>query len=84
MKKSNTYRNFKQIEERVVFRNDYIGLRNDLVRYPNGEIDDYAVVESKNFCGTLCITKQKKLVVVKQYRYPWLRTSLELSSGNIE
>lgn len=84
MNKLNSNYEIKQLEERVIFRNNYVGLRNDLVRYPNGEINDYAVVESKDFCGTLCLTKNKKLVVVKQFRYPWLRTSQELSSGNIE
>jgi len=83
MNKSNTCHEIKQLEERVVFRNQYIGLRNDLVRFPNGVIDEYAVVESNNFCGTLCFTKNKKLVMVKQFRYPWLKSSWEMSSGFI-
>ncbi|NHK29852.1 MAG: NUDIX hydrolase [Asgard group archaeon] len=84
MNKSKSHNEFKQLEERVVFSNQYITLRNDLVRFPNGEIGEYAVVESNNFCGTLCFTKNKKLVMVKQYRYPWLRSSWEMSSGFID
>lgn len=84
MNKSNSNYEIKQLEERVVFRNQYIGLRNDLVRFPNGEITEYAVVETSDFCGTLCFTKNKKVVVLKQFRYPWLRFSWEMSSGIIE
>ena len=83
MNKSNPNHEIKQLEERVVFRNQFIGLRNDLVRFPNGEIGEYAVTESSDFCGTLCITKNKKLVMVKQFRYPWLKSSWEMSSGCI-
>lgn len=83
MNKLNSNYEIKQLEERVIFRNNYVGLRNDLVRFPNGEITEYAVVESKDFCGTLCFTKDKKLVIVKQFRYPWLRSTRELSSGFI-
>jgi ADP-ribose pyrophosphatase len=84
MNKSIKHNRFQQVEKRIVFSNDFITLRNDLVRFPNGKIGEYAVVESSNFSGTLCLTKNKKLVLVKQYRYPWQKSSWEISSGFID
>ncbi|NHJ46361.1 MAG: NUDIX hydrolase [Asgard group archaeon] len=84
MNKSNSKHEIKLIEERVIFRNQYIGLRNDLVQFPNGKISEYAVTESSNFSGTLCLTKEKKLVMVKLYRYPWSKSSWEICSGFID
>ncbi len=84
MNKSNSKYEFKQIEERIIFSNQFITLRNDLVRFPNGKIGEYAVVESNNFSGTLCLTNNKKIILVKQYRYPWQKSSWEMSSGFID
>jgi ADP-ribose pyrophosphatase len=84
MNKSHSQNKFEQIEERVVFSNQYVTLRNDLVRFPNGKIGEYVVIESNNFSGTLCYTKDKKLVMIKQFRYPWQKSSWEMSSGFID
>ena len=73
-----------QVEERVIYRNKYIGLRNDLVRRPDGIETDYVVVENKDFVCTVCQTPQKKLILVRQYRYPWQTASWELPSGIID
>lgn len=73
-----------QVEERVLFRNDYIGLRNDRARRPDGVIIDYIVLENKNYSAALCLDQDNRLVMIRQYRYPWGLASWEIPSGIID
>ena len=75
---------WETVEERVIFRNEYIGLRNDKAKRPDGKIVDYGVIGNRDFSGVVCLTTQKKLVLVRQYRYPWQAFSWEIPSGVIE
>ncbi|MHA1401477.1 MAG: NUDIX hydrolase [Candidatus Heimdallarchaeaceae archaeon] len=75
---------WKTIEKRAVFRNNFIGLRNDLVQKPDKEIVEFVVVEQKNFVATLCVTIDGQILLIKQYRYPWLQSSIEIPAGLIE
>jgi len=62
---------WRQLQERVIFRNKYIGLRNDLVQMPNGKETEYAVVEGKDFVTILCKTNTDSILLVKCFIYPW-------------
>jgi ADP-ribose pyrophosphatase len=73
-----------QVEERVIFRNKFVGLRNDLVKRPDGIETEFVVVENKDFAVCVCQTPQNDLVLVRQYRYPWQTASWELPSGIID
>ncbi|MBD3189780.1 MAG: NUDIX domain-containing protein [Candidatus Heimdallarchaeota archaeon] len=75
---------WETIEERRIFQNKFIGIRNDLTKRPDGEIVEYAVVELKNFVSVICLTEEGKLVLVRQYRYPWQLSSWETAAGLIE
>ncbi len=70
MRDSNQH-TWRQLQERVIFRNKYIGLRNDLVQMPNGKETEYAVVEGKDFVTVLCKTNTKKILLAKCFIYPW-------------
>ncbi|MBD3192616.1 MAG: NUDIX domain-containing protein [Candidatus Heimdallarchaeota archaeon] len=62
---------WQQKQERVIFRNKYIGLRNDLVQMPNGRETEYAVIEGRDFVTVLCKTDENKILLVNCFIYPW-------------
>ena len=75
---------WKQLEERVIFRNKYIGLRNDLVQMPNGKETEYAVIEGKDFVTVLCKASSNKIVLAKCFIYPWNTLTRTAVGGVIE
>lgn len=77
-------RKWELVEERVVFRNEFVGLRNDLVRRPDEKLVEYAVIENRSYSAAVCIDSQRSLVMVNQFRYPWKRFSWEFPSGLLE
>lgn len=62
---------WRQLQERVIFRNKYIGLRNDLVQMPDGRETEYAVIEGRDFVRVLCKTNMNKILLAKCFIYPW-------------
>lgn len=76
--------NWRQLEKRIIFKNEFIGVRNDLVELPDNNIIECAVVESRNFVVVLCRKKGDEFILIKQFRYPWMQTSLEFVAGFTE
>ena len=62
---------WQQLEERVIFRNRFIGLRNDLVSRPDGQQIDYVVIEGRDFVTIVCQTVDDKIILMDSYPYPW-------------
>ncbi|NHK32749.1 MAG: NUDIX hydrolase [Asgard group archaeon] len=60
-----------QLQERVIFRNKYIGLRNDLVKRPDGSETEYVVIEGKDFVTIICKTDSGKILLIRCFIYPW-------------
>ena len=75
---------WKQLEERVVFSNRYLTLRNDLVRRPDGSETEYLVIEGKNFVTVLCFTQEEKILLVRVYIYPWQMETWTVTGGVID
>jgi 8-oxo-dGTP pyrophosphatase MutT (NUDIX family) len=75
---------WRKLKERVVFRNAFVGLRNDIVRRPDGEVIDFIVVENRDFSAAVCLDRDDNVILVNQYRYPWERFSWEIPSGLTE
>ncbi|MHA1521879.1 MAG: NUDIX hydrolase [Promethearchaeota archaeon] len=75
---------WEKVKEKVIFRNEYIGLRNDDVTRPDGTPAQYAVIENRSFVNVFCQTPSNGFLMVRQYRYPWGCFSWEPPSGIIE
>lgn len=57
-------------------------VRRDHVKLPNGnEIPNYYVYEYPDWVCTLAITKEKKFILICQYRHGLGKTSMELCAG---
>ncbi len=75
---------WKQLEERVIFRNRFIGLRNDLVLRPDGQQVEYVVIEGRDFVTIICQTADGKIILVDAYPYPWQLKTKTTVGGMID
>lgn len=53
-------------------------------RLPNGLVEDYFVDQDRDSVVILCVTPEKKVVVVKQFRPHNERANIELPGGGID
>ncbi|MBR0094665.1 MAG: NUDIX hydrolase, partial [Synergistaceae bacterium] len=64
-------RNIEEIcvKENRIFDGKILNLRCDEVRTPSGHIASREVVEHKPAVGMIAVTEDKKVLLVRQYRY---------------
>lgn len=76
---------WKVLKQAYVYENKWFHARADRCELPDGRIiEPYFVVEVPNFCNVFIVTKEEKIVLVKQYRYPVDQITYELAGGVIE
>ena len=75
-------------EETVDSKEIYIGkrirCRKDQVRLSNGKIVQRDVIDHPEAVGILPVFENKRIGLVKQYRYPLEKVSIEIPAGCIE
>ncbi len=76
--------NWSTIKKREVFSSKFLTIRNDIVKKPDNKTTEFIVVEQKNFVATLCLTDENKIVLIRQFRYPWSQVSFEVPAGLME
>lgn len=84
MKSDESDLKWNQLEERVIFRNEFVGVRNDIAQRPDGVKVEYAVVENRSYATVMCFDEDGQVILVKQFRYPWMSSSWEAPSGILE
>ena len=68
-----------------VFRERWLRIRRDAVRLQNGHLlPEYYIIETVDFVGTLAITTEGQMVLVRQYRHGIGETHYELCAGLME
>lgn len=71
----------RQISTRAVYANNWLSLREDEVRFPDGTPGIYGVIDKRDFA--LVIPREPGgLWMVEQFRYPIGRRSLEFPQGS--
>ncbi len=76
--------NFKEklIQKNPIYNGRILNLRNDNVLLPNGKTADREVIEHNGGSAIICI-KNNKILLVKQYRYPFNEETLEIPAGKL-
>ncbi len=70
---------------REIFSENWLKLRADKCLMPDGRImDPYYVIEVPSWTNMVIITKDEKIVLVKQYRHASGEITLELPGGILE
>jgi ADP-ribose pyrophosphatase len=75
---------WKKIQEKIVFQNNFITLFNDVIEKPDKKRMDYLKIQSRDFSTVFCETKENKVVLIRQYRYPFGKFSWEFPGGMID
>jgi len=76
---------WKTVKRNLIYENKFgYKLYDDDVITPLGRPGKYMVLESRSFAIIVAITKDKKVVMTKQWRYPVGRKFLELPAGGLE
>lgn len=76
---------WKLVKENIIYQNKFgYTLHDDDVITPNGQPGKFMVLESRDFAIIIAITKDKKIIMVRQWRYAMGHECLELPAGKIE
>ena len=74
----------KTIDSREIFKGRIIRVRLDTVRLPNGKDGIREVVEHPGGVAILAIDSEDRVLLVRQYRYPFERVMTEVPAGKRE
>ncbi|HZW68665.1 MAG TPA: NUDIX hydrolase [Pseudogracilibacillus sp.] len=74
----------KTLKRTVEFTGNLISLHVDTVQLPDGNRSSREVVTHPGAVAIIAITKENKLLFVKQYRKPLERSLVEIPAGKIE
>ena len=74
------------IEPQVVFQNKYLEIYDDRVRFPSGYEGTYVRINTSTnkSVGILPITKEGKMLVIKNFRHAMRGWGYEIPKGGIE
>lgn len=75
---------WKQIQARVAFQSQYLMVRNDVVRQPDGKRGIYAYTDKMKGVGVVVMDSRKRVYLVEEYKYPVRAYGLHLPSGGVE
>lgn len=76
---------WKVLESRRLFDKPWFNVRQEKLLMPNGNtVEDYFVLDYDNWVNIIAITKERKFVLVEQYRHGIEKVCMELCAGVCE
>ncbi|MGN1262474.1 MAG: NUDIX hydrolase [Prevotella sp.] len=76
---------WKTLKSEYLIRRPWLTARRDTVELPTGAInDEYYVLEYPDWINVIAITREGKMVLVRQYRHALGKTCYEIVAGVIE
>jgi len=73
----------EQVETQPVYSGLIVNVRRDVVQLQNGNKAPREVVEHPGGVGIVPVTKDNKVLMVRQYRYPMEEELLEIPAGKL-
>lgn len=74
---------FPREETEQLYDSKWCGLRRDMIRLPNGELQDYHVFEVTDAVVVVPVLPDGSILMIWQYRYPHGRTHWEVPAGRM-
>ena len=74
----------KQVETKTVYEGIIVNVRRDIAELQNGSQAEREVVEHPGGVGVIAVTGDGEVVMVRQYRYPMERETIEIPAGKLE
>lgn len=76
---------WKTLKSEYLFRRPWLTARRDVCLLPDGRInDEYYVLEYPTWVHVIAITKDGRMVIIRQYRHGLGRTCFEIPAGCVE
>lgn len=75
---------WKRLKSETVYDSPYFGVKKDLVRLSDGSTKEWTYWDSLDSAMVLAMTEDKKLVMIRQYRYMADSEVIEFPSGKNE
>jgi len=72
---------FELVESRLIYEGNIISLYVDKIKSPMGQVMEREVVKHLDAVGIVAVTKNKEIVLVRQYRHPINDDLLEIPAG---
>lgn len=76
--------NFKHLEKKIIFKNDLLCIKEELLELPNGKQAIWNMIVASDAVAILAVTDEDKVLLVKQYRPAVKNKLLEVPSGIID
>lgn len=73
----------KRIKKELVYKGAIVDFYKDFIQLPDGKIAEWDFVDHKGAAAVLPVTRDGKIVMVKQYRNALDRITLEIPAGGI-
>ena len=74
----------KQVETKRLYEGLIVNVRQDIAEIQNGKLVSREVVEHPGGVGIVPVTRDNKILMVRQYRYPMEEELLEIPAGKLE
>lgn len=75
---------WKKLSSRTAYKNPWYRIREDKVIRPDGKEGVYGVLETSHAVYLVPVDQDGKLLLIRQYRYPTERWSLEFPAGGMD
>lgn len=75
---------WKKLSTKIVYKNQWLQLREDAVIRPDGKRGIYTITERPPVNFIIAIDEQESIFFIKEYRYPIKKTILQLPSGTTD
>lgn len=76
---------WKKISEQILYKNKYFNLKQESCEMPDGRIvPAYFIIDIKDWVNVIAVTKDKKIILVEQYRHAIGEVMLEIPGGTID
>jgi len=74
----------KQLESKIVYEGLIVNIKRDVAELQNGNSAEREVVVHPGGVGIVAVTDDRKVLMVRQYRYPMQEVVLEIPAGKLD
>ena len=75
---------WKKLNSKIVYKNQWLQVREDRVIRPDGKKGIYSVVERPSVNFIIALDKKGAIFFIQEYRYPIKKTILQLPAGSTD
>lgn len=75
---------FKRLKRELLYKGNIIELHKELIQVPNGNLAHWDFIHHKGAAAVIPVTKEGKILMVRQYRSSLDGASLEIPAGGLD